>query len=322
MNVRFLLVLFILIIVPAFADDKFITPPPLPSASDVELSLELFDSLSDQKITNVHARVSIINENNEKFDTMKYVEDFLELRIPPGMYHFDIFVDDISTEGKDYIYSSDFRFSASRAERIFLIPAGSLRGTVYRKDTAIPGADVIIYCSTTPKHITTDFSGSFSQDWLTAGSCRVSASSDDLRGEVSAVIRKGELVDSIIMIDEPLSYKKKNSYLLFIPIALFVAFLFLFFLFKTLSKAKNTSQSENPRQEDILKTLNDRERNIVNFLLTNNNKSTQATIKNELGIPKTTLIRIFNSLQAKNIIHIEKVGKMKKITITNWFLNK
>jgi len=87
--------------------------------------------------------------------------------------------------------------------------------------------------------------------------------------------------------------------------------------------AAETGQKElNPRARDILKTLNERENQIAKFLIDNNNQSTQATLRNATGIPKTTLVRVFQSLEAKKVIAVEKIGKMKKITLTDWFLGK
>ena len=71
-----------------------------------------------------------------------------------------------------------------------------------------------------------------------------------------------------------------------------------------------------------MKTLKDRERKVVEFLLENENKSTQSKIRYETTIPKTSLIRIFESLENKNIIKIERVGKLKKIELTEWFLGE
>jgi uncharacterized membrane protein len=85
---------------------------------------------------------------------------------------------------------------------------------------------------------------------------------------------------------------------------------------------KEEKEELNPRARDIMKTLNEREQQVVQFLLQHENASTQATLRNNTGIPKTTLVRVFQSLESKKIIFIEKIGKMKKIVITPWFLGK
>lgn len=88
------------------------------------------------------------------------------------------------------------------------------------------------------------------------------------------------------------------------------------------SAAAEGKEELNPRARDIMKTLNEKEQKVVAFILENNNKSTQASIRNGTGIPKTTLVRIFQSLEAKKVIKIEVIGKLKKIEFTDWFLGK
>jgi len=78
----------------------------------------------------------------------------------------------------------------------------------------------------------------------------------------------------------------------------------------------------NPRARDIMKTLNEREAKIATFLLGNNHKSTQASIRNGTGIPKTSLARSFAMLESKNVVKIETIGKLKKVELTDWFLGK
>ena len=58
------------------------------------------------------------------------------------------------------------------------------------------------------------------------------------------------------------------------------------------------------------------------FLIDSKGHSTQAYIKNSLGIPKTSLVRIFETLEAKRIASVEMIGKMKKITLTDWFMGR
>ena len=116
-------------------------------------------------------------------------------------------------------------------------------------------------------------------------------------------------------------------YVLLTSLALFVI---VFFLLRKPKKPvkekieapKIKEKKPKSRKTDIMKTLNPREKNVVNFLLENKNHSSQNNIKNNLGIPKTTLIRLFQALEAKNIVSIERIGKMKKITLTSWFTSE
>jgi uncharacterized membrane protein len=41
-----------------------------------------------------------------------------------------------------------------------------------------------------------------------------------------------------------------------------------------------------------------------------------------LRMPKTTLARLLDGLEQKNIVRIERFGKLKKVSLTAWFLDK
>ena len=43
---------------------------------------------------------------------------------------------------------------------------------------------------------------------------------------------------------------------------------------------------------------------------------------NETGIPKASLFRYIQSLERKKVIDVKKIGKVKKIKFTDWFLGK
>ncbi|MFC1690999.1 hypothetical protein ACFL0W_02350 [Nanoarchaeota archaeon] len=92
---------------------------------------------------------------------------------------------------------------------------------------------------------------------------------------------------------------------------------------ETSKKAKEHHEKGlNPRARDIMKTLSERENKVIEHLLANNNKSTQATLRNHTGIPKTSLARIFQNLEQKNVLKVESVGKLKKVELTDWFMGK
>ncbi|HII88801.1 TPA: hypothetical protein HA253_04345 [Candidatus Woesearchaeota archaeon] len=87
-------------------------------------------------------------------------------------------------------------------------------------------------------------------------------------------------------------------------------------------KKEEKKEALNPRARDIIETLNDREKNVVQFTLKEKGETTQARIRNGTGIPKTSLVRCFQALEARKVISVEKIGKMKKIRFTDWFMGK
>lgn len=87
-------------------------------------------------------------------------------------------------------------------------------------------------------------------------------------------------------------------------------------------------------KKDIMTALTPNERKVVRFILeaqneyeskngtTNGFYLHQAKIVYGAGIPKTTLVRLLQSLEQKKIIEWEKSGKIKKIRLTEWFASK
>src|SRR3989338_946950 len=91
---------------------------------------------------------------------------------------------------------------------------------------------------------------------------------------------------------------------------------------KKKKKKEKKKEKQNPRARDIIETLNEREKKVVHFTLKEKGETTQARIRNGTGIPKTSLVRCFQALEARKVISVEKIGKMKKIRFTDWFMGK
>lgn len=84
----------------------------------------------------------------------------------------------------------------------------------------------------------------------------------------------------------------------------------------------DAGQELNPRARDIIKTLNERETKIIEALFQHHHVASQAALRHTTSIPKTSLIRSLAALEAKQVVSLEKIGKMRKVTLTSWFLGK
>ncbi len=69
-------------------------------------------------------------------------------------------------------------------------------------------------------------------------------------------------------------------------------------------------------------TLNKKEIKVVDYLMQSEKSPSQNRTSHDIGIPKTSLSRIIDSLEKKNILTCEKIGKYKKLQLTKWFLAK
>ena len=72
----------------------------------------------------------------------------------------------------------------------------------------------------------------------------------------------------------------------------------------------------------VMETLTDRERTIVNALLKHNGEMTQADLRYETEIPKSSLTGILRSLERRKIIIKKEWGRTNVIELSEWFLSK
>lgn len=98
---------------------------------------------------------------------------------------------------------------------------------------------------------------------------------------------------------------------------------------RAIRRRKKTKQTKliEPKEElsdrvkDLLKTLDDKEKQVVKFLLQNEGACSQAKIYYGTGIKRTTLHRVIDSLARKKILEVEKRAKARYVKLTEWFLN-
>ncbi len=72
----------------------------------------------------------------------------------------------------------------------------------------------------------------------------------------------------------------------------------------------------------VMETLTDRERAIVNALIKHNGEMTQADLRYETGIPKSSLTGILRTLERRKIINKKEWGRTNVIELSAWFLRK
>ena len=72
----------------------------------------------------------------------------------------------------------------------------------------------------------------------------------------------------------------------------------------------------------VMETLTDRERAIVNALLKHNGEMTQADLRYETEIPKSSLTGILRTLERRKIINKKEWGRTNVIELSEWFLSK
>jgi DNA-binding MarR family transcriptional regulator len=257
----------------------------------------------------------------------------IDVELEEGDTSIEIIADNPSTPGIDYLSCVDV---SDLSNVVYMPQTATLKGIVKDKlDNVVKKAALKFDCARTclGLPIDTDEFGSFSVTVIGTGHCKVYANYKDAMGYVSLDLEKGDLQDIEIELDKTvLDIPEKNSYLWFAGIAI-VVFILLVLLFKFRPKKRSKRQKVQPeekkeekrnsnRSNDILHTLNKKEKQIVEFLMSNNNQTHQSKIRHELSIPRTSLARLVESLQRKKIVSVQKEGKAVRIRLTEWFLGK
>ncbi len=74
--------------------------------------------------------------------------------------------------------------------------------------------------------------------------------------------------------------------------------------------------------QKVIDTLSDKEKAIIVFLIREGGSATQADIRYETGIPKSSLTGIINALKRRNIIKKLENGRTNVIELSEWFLSE
>jgi uncharacterized membrane protein len=78
----------------------------------------------------------------------------------------------------------------------------------------------------------------------------------------------------------------------------------------------------NGEMQKVIDTLSDKEKAIILLLIRNGGSATQADIRYEVEIPKSSLTGIINALKRKNLIKKREYGRTNIIELSEWFLSE
>jgi regulatory protein YycI of two-component signal transduction system YycFG len=294
--------------------------------------LTLKDFNTNEDINNVAVYINLDEE-----DVDQYVSDILKLKLDDGRYKAVIRVDDLSTPGNDYFKKTELAVENNLIQAVFLYPVGTVKGIVKDKlDNIVGNAELKFECSPNPEidfPSKTDKFGGFYANFVPVGRCRIFAGYKDAIGFEEINVSRGSLEDIEINLDKSILVAKRNIFIdIFAVLAIVLAIIFLAVYLKKkparISEKKEVKKEGiSKRSRDIMQTLNEKEKKIINYLIEHEYKGKkhvgiQSVIRRETGIPRTSLARIIKSLQIKKIIEVEKIGKAIKIKLTDWFIGK
>ncbi len=247
-------------------------------------------------------RITVITSEEGKFTS-----DF-----SPGIYFLAFTGDDASTPGKDNYMQTTMALEYEMEKEITMLPVATINGIVKDKlENVIRGAELEYGCNSYYDNkfpSETSKFGTFIIDNAPIGQCTIHASKRDLVGNVNIELTQGELEEVVIVLDQPVKEEQGLSVSWLILIVVLICVAALHFIFRSKKKKEDFDPFET-----ILKTLSANEKKVMTYLKDNDKKSTQAQLKTELMIPHTTLFRVLDRLEKKNLISVKKFGKVKKV---------
>lgn len=312
------------------------SPPVIPSGEEAPAVSLRLETLQGELIDDVHVSIELKSlETGDITRTLQYVRSggVLKLSVPSGSYELVLKADKLETDGADYFV----RVKVDGSETLSMFPLGSVAGIVYDKRGGIvAGAVVKFDCSSNYGdfgQLSTDSFGTFSAD-LPTGRCVVSAQRGNYIGHEQITIRHGELADVEIKLDQKLASSNRAAYYSLAFFIVIAVILFPILRRRGVSGDRKTAAKEaeaesgakafelSQRSRDILKTLNGKEKAVVQFLLKQPEfEATQAKIFYGTGIPKTSIVRLIKSLENRKVVDVQRIAKAKKVRLAPWFMS-
>lgn len=170
---------------------------------------------------------------------------------------------------------------------------------------------------------TTDKFGTFSVANVPEGQCRVYAAFRNGVGFQTVDVKANQTIYLELKLDKTIvNIPDRINYVLPIVVVVVLLVVVVLYLKFRRKKTEKVELKHPSRIQDILKTLKPKEKQIVEYLLQNNNAGSQAKIRHATGLARTSLSRCLQDLESKNIIAVERLGKLVKVGLTDWFLGK
>ncbi len=335
------LIAFVLIVSLAIAQDA---PPALPEGNfDINFIVKNADT--SEALKEEIIKLDFSSEGREYRSVQLISSDgIVENSLEAGLWKVHAQINKQETDGNDYFGVGEIAVSKDNNYTIFMMPVGSIAGRVYWEEKTVYGAKIALKCATSFYDMEeiypstySDGHGSFTLNNVPTKNCEIFAQSNGMVGSTKVQLQRGELVDVEINLLQESSNRDDG---VFFWVLFFAVIAFVFFTYKRLTERngkkivkekaiheRNIEDLEEGmvvtnKMKAVMQTLNGNERKIVEFLIENKGRSRQSKAYHALLIPKVTLSRAVFSLENKKIISTRKLGKVKELELTEWFLEK
>lgn len=247
--------------------------------------------------------------------------DTLELEQVKGLYRGTIVLDDPLTDAADYAFSGEVIF-AEEEITLTVFPIAFLRGEVYDQSHTLVSRALLDFTCDTPTSLLfpqrTDKYGSFTS-YIPVGKCVVSASTSTFRGKKELATTRGQSLATEIVLDTKVGTTSLLAWI--VGILVVVGLITLAVRNYVRLPRLRKKRKEYPQLMSVRKTLNATEQQILDFLASHR-ETTSAALRHALKIPRTSLARILERLAVKQIVELERHGKMKRVKLASWIGKK
>jgi len=344
-----------LVIAAAFLISVSSAAPPGIPQGDYIIRIYAQDLTTSEYLPNASVQVYTRATNSQDYTLVSArtrYDGMLITYLDKGSWRILADMDDPSTPGKDLVALNEINVTGDSNLTMAFQEAGSLSGDVRdEQNTTIDSADIHIDCvnsAYSPDELNDNpkvSNGAFFVKYVPTGACRVTFTAEGVSKTYDINLKKGEDGHLSVVLARGAFFQDP----LIIGIAIVVLLLLASAVYYITRRPNEKPSPEPPAQTaqplveerfkpaetpaapptqplaktkkvlDVMKTLNPREREIVELLLENEGRMKQSKICARLLIPKTTLSRTVRSLEARNIVVLKATGKTNMVELTDWF---
>jgi uncharacterized membrane protein len=334
MNLR-VAILLALFAFPFAAAQADILPPSIgPSANELTLSISLQNGPVAQ---DTFLQVNYKTAEGSDYETMLVVKEKGEATLYSSseISSISLLYDDPATPAPDGLWNGKVDGKSATPILIKLQPIADIAGILTDSD-GMPASNAVVEL-TCPDganmNATTSSSGAFSFTHARAGECLIAAQANGQAIAENLNLSAGEFKRLDLQLKKP--FPVGTLLLAGAVIAILLIGIWLTFRKhkhspvtashlskKPKNKAKPEQQHSIPtqRQADLIATLNDKEKLIMEFVMKQAPSAVRVSkIRRELLIPKTSLTRTLQALERKQFLQLKKDGSRLCVQLHDFF---
>lgn len=311
-------------------------PPSIPQGDYVViLNTKDFSSGSSFSNDTLHISVFKPDKTNDVLSE-KLINGSTFIYLNNGTYDLLFYLDDPTTEAVDYIGWKHMVVTSDINTNIALQRSGSLKVTIVSPDSSDPivrinsidcinSAYSVIQLNPVLSEL---LPNEFFVKYIPEGDCTLELEINGVRVTKQVSIEQGKITQLTLQAPNNQFNFDFTTVLMLAVIIIAVTSIAYFLLYKNKKEKLKTDFKPEISSHEIKKTdgmanvlnaLDEKEASVSELLLKCGGKMKQSRIARELLLPKATLSRLVQSLEARNIVEVISYGRTNMVRLTKWF---